>query len=258
SYETGSEGMYDLVHEMRTRIITSSSFQGDNILGAILFENTMDRFVGELPTAICLWQTKRIVPFLKIDKGLADQEKGVQLMKPMPELDALLEKAKASGIYGTKMRSLIHTANKEGIQEVVQQQFDVGLQILGHGLVPIIEPEVSIATPDKELCEDILKEHLLQQLDSLKENQKVMLKLTIPSKVDQYAECVDHPNCICVLALSGGYSQVEANSLLEKQRGMIASFSRALAEGLSAQQSDEEFDKALELSISSIMTASKS
>jgi fructose-bisphosphate aldolase class I len=258
SYEDGSEAMYDLVHEMRTRIILSKVFTGENILGAILFENTMDRMVEGVPTATFLWQTKQVVPFLKIDKGLAELENGVQLMKPMPQLDDLLEKAKQNGIYGTKMRSLIHSANPQGIASVVQQQFEVGKQIMGHGLVPIIEPEVSIAAPDKDICEDLLKEQLLQQLDALGENQKVMLKLTIPNKINQYAECVDHPNCICVLALSGGYTQEEANAVLSKQRGMIASFSRALSETLSAQQSDEEFDEALGKSIFSIMAASRS
>ncbi|KAL3902831.1 MAG: hypothetical protein SGILL_010682, partial [Bacillariaceae sp.] len=251
--------MYDLVHDMRTRIISSKAFDGnDNILGAILFENTMDRTIDGVPTATFLWQHKHVVPFLKIDKGLAEQENGVQMLKPMPQLDELLEKAKQNGIYGTKMRSLIHSANQQGIASVVQQQFDVGKQVLGHGLVPIIEPEVSIVAPDKDLCEDLLKEQLLQQLDALDSSQKIMLKLTLPNKVDQYAECVDHTNCICVLALSGGYSQQEANERLSQQRGMIASFSRALTEKLSVAQSDEEFEEALSESIASIMAASRS
>jgi fructose-bisphosphate aldolase, class I len=248
--------MYDMVHEMRTRIIQSPSFSGDVILGAILFEDTMDRTIDGIPTATYLWQRKGIVPFLKIDKGLADEENGVQLLKPMPNLDDLLEKAKRNGIYGTKMRSLIHSADKGGIQSVVTQQFDIGKRILGHGLVPIIEPEVSIVAPDKTLCEDILKVELLRHLNDLGEGQKVMLKLTLPSNINQYKECVEHPNCLCVLALSGGYTQEEANQLLVKQEGMIASFSRALTEGLSAQQTDEEFDAKLKQSIDSIVAAS--
>lgn len=248
--------MYELVHEMRTRIIKSPSFTGGSILGAILFEETMDRAVDDVPTATFLWQTKGIVPFLKIDKGLADEENGVQILKSMPDLEELLDKAKRSGIYGTKMRSLIHSANKDGIETVVKQQFDVAKRILGHGLIPIIEPEVSIVSPDKALCEDILKDELLRHLDALDDGQKVMLKLTLPTNVNQYKACVEHPNCLCVLALSGGYPQKEANELLSRQDGMIASFSRALTEGLAAQQTDDEFDVALKASIGDIVAAS--
>ncbi|KAG7348552.1 fructose-bisphosphate aldolase [Nitzschia inconspicua] len=255
-YESEPEKMYELVHDMRTRIINAPSFTGDSILGAILFEDTMDRTIDDIPTATFLWQQKGIVPFLKIDKGLAEQENGVQLLKPMPDLDDLLEKAKRNGIYGTKMRSLIHSANKDGIATVVEQQFEIGKRILGHGLIPIIEPEVDIAALDKPICEDILRDELLRHLNALDKDQKVMLKLTLPTNVNQYKACVEHPNCLCVLALSGGYSQIEANDLLLRQNGMIASFSRALTEGLSAHQTDDEFNDKLKESIRSIVAAS--
>jgi fructose-bisphosphate aldolase, class I len=249
--------MYDLVHDMRTRIIKAPSFTGNSILGAILFEDTMGRTIDDVPTATYLWQQKRIVPFLKIDQGLAEMQNGVQLLKAMPQLDKLLLKAKNGGIYGTKTRSLIHSANKEGIASVVAQQFKIGKTVLDQGLVPIIEPEVSITAPDKALCEDILRDELIRHLDALDKDQKVMLKLTLPSNVNQYRACVEHPNCLCVLALSGGYSQEQANELLQKQNGIIASFSRALTEGLSAQQTDDEFHEILHRSITKIVAASK-
>jgi fructose-bisphosphate aldolase, class I len=249
--------MYDLVHDMRTRIIQSPSFTGNSILGAILFEDTMDRTIDDVPVATYLWQQKRIVPFLKIDKGLADLENGVQLLKSMPQLNEVLVKAKNGGIYGTKTRSLIHSANKKGIEAIVAQQFEIGKTILDHGLVPIIEPEVSITASDKPLCEDMLRGELLWHLNALEKNQHVILKLTLPSNVNQYKACVEHPNCLCVLALSGGYSQEQANELLQRQNGMIASFSRALTEGLTAQQTDDKFHDILHKSIVNIVAASK-
>jgi fructose-bisphosphate aldolase, class I len=249
--------MYDLVHDMRTRIIKAPSFTGDFILGAILFEDTIDRTIDTVPTATYLWQQKRIVPFLKIDKGLAELRNGVQLLESMPQLDQILVKAKNGGIYGTKTRSLIHSANKEGIEAVVAQQFKIGRTILEHGLIPIIEPEVSITAPDKALCEDMLRDELLRHLDSLDKNQQVMLKLTLPYNVNQYQGCVEHPNCLCLLALSGGYSQEQANKLLQRQNGMIASFSRALTDGLSVHQTDDEFNVIIQQSIMNIVAASQ-
>jgi fructose-bisphosphate aldolase class I len=254
---SGEDEMFDLVHAMRTRIVTSPSFGGDRILGAILFEMTMDREVQGKPTAQYLWEEKQVVPFLKVDKGLADVENGVQVMKPMPELDALLDRAVAKGIFGTKMRSVIKDANPDGIQAVVDQQFEVGKQICAKGLVPIIEPEVDINSPQKAECEALLKAQLLAHLDGLGEDQPVMLKLTLPETDDFYKECIEHPRCVRVVALSGGYSRDEANARLARNHGMIASFSRALAEGLSAQQSDEEFDATLGASIQAIFEASR-
>ena len=248
--------MFDAVHAMRARIVTSSSFGGDRILGAILFEMTMDRDIEGQPSAQYLWSQKQVVPFLKVDKGLADEADGVQLMKPMPELDALLERAVAKGVFGTKMRSVIKQADAAGIAVIVAQQFEIGKQILGHGLVPIIEPEVDIHCPEKTEAEGLLKAELIKSLDALADDQNVMLKLTLPETDNLYAECIAHPNVLRVVALSGGYSRDEANARLTRQNGMVASFSRALTEGLSKQQSDAEFDAALDASIQGIFDAS--
>ena len=253
---SNEDEMFAIVHEMRTRIITSPSFNGDRILGAILFENTMDREIKGQPTARYLWNEKNVVPFLKVDKGLADVENGAQVMKPMPGLDKLLEKAKANGVFGTKMRSVIKEANPAGIDAVVKQQFEIGRRIVAAGLVPIIEPEVDINCPDKAEAEDLLHAAIMKELDSLGKNELVMLKLTLPEKDNLYADCVAHPNVARVVALSGGYSREEANDRLSRQNGMVASFSRALSEGLSARQSDAEFDAMLDSSIQSIFEAS--
>jgi fructose-bisphosphate aldolase class I len=253
---SGDQQMMDLVHQMRSRIVTSPVFTGERIAGAILFEATMDREFGGKPAADYLWG-KKVVPFLKIDKGLADEANGVQLMKPMPTLDDLLKKAKSKGIFGTKERSVIKQNNAEGIKAVVKQQFEIARQVLSHGLVPIVEPEVDIKNPDKKGSEDVLKKEILAELDKLPANQQVMLKLTIPEVDNLYADLVKHPRVLKVVALSGGYSRDEANKRLAKQNGMIASFSRALSEGLSAQQSDEQFNKSLDTAIQSIYDASK-
>ena len=253
---SNDEEMFTIVHEMRTRIMTSPAFNGDRILGAILFEDTMDRDVKGQTTAGYLWNVKNVVPFLKVDKGLADVEDGAQVMKPMPDLDALLRKAKAAGIFGTKMRSVIKEANPEGIKAVVDQQFEIGRRIVAAGLVPIIEPEVDIHCPDKAGAEEILHANIKEHLDSLGTDEIVMLKLTLPEKDNLYADFVAHPNVARVVALSGGYSRDEANERLARQKGMVASFSRALSEGLSAQQSDEEFNETLDASIASIAAAS--
>jgi fructose-bisphosphate aldolase class I len=253
----GDAQMMDLIHAMRTRIITSPSFNGDRVLAAILFENTMDREIQGRPTAAYLWDVKKVVPILKVDKGLQDEADGVQLMKPMPGLDPLLARAKAKGIFGTKMRSVIKQANPAGIKAVVAQQFEVARQIIAAGLVPIIEPEVDIKCPDKAGAEDLLKAEIMAQLDRLPEGQLVMLKLTIPTRDNLYTDCIRHPRVLKVVALSGGYSRAEANEKLARQHGMVASFSRALTEGLSAQQSDAEFDAALDAAIESIYQASK-
>jgi len=253
---SGEQQMMDLVHQMRTRIVTSPVFNGDRVVGAILFEATMDREFGGKPAAQYLWD-KKVVPFLKIDKGLADEANGVQLMKPMPTLDQLLAKAKSKGIFGTKERSVIKSNNAEGIKAVVKQQFEIARQVLSHGLVPIVEPEVDIKNPDKKGSEAVLKKEILAELDKLPNNQQVMLKLTIPDVDNFYAELIKHPRVLKVVALSGGYSRDEANKRLAKQHGMIASFSRALSEGLTAQQSDAEFNKALDQAIQSIYDASK-
>ncbi len=250
------EEMFGLVHDMRTRIIKSPSFGGDRILAAILFENTMDRSIDGQPTAQFLWNEKNVVTILKVDKGLADEEGGVQVMKPMPDLDGLLDRANAAGIFGTKMRSVIKQANDDGIRAVVEQQFEVGRQILAKGLVPIIEPEVDIHCPDKAAAEATLKSALIAQLDALPEGQVVMLKLTLPEEDNLYADCVAHSNVLRVVALSGGYSREEANARLSRQNGMVASFSRALTEGLSSQQSEAEFDAMMDTSIQSIFDAS--
>ena len=253
---SNDEEMYVVVHEMRTRIMTSPAFGGDRILGAILFENTMDREVEGQSTSAYLWNVKNVVPFLKVDKGLADVADGAQVMKPIPGLDALLEKAKAAGVFGTKMRSVIKEANAAGIHAVVDQQFEVGRRIVAAGLVPIIEPEVDIHCPDKAGAEDIMHAAIKVHLDSLGADEIVMLKLTLPEKDNLYADFIAHPNVARVVALSGGYSREEANERLARQHGMVASFSRALAEGLSAQQSDDEFNATLDASIASIAAAS--
>jgi fructose-bisphosphate aldolase class I len=254
---SGDAAMMDLMHAMRARIITSPSFNGDRILGAILFEDTMDRDILGRPTAEYLWEVKKVVPILKVDKGLEAEADGVQLMKPMPGLDQLLARAKAKGIFGTKMRSVIKQANPQGIRAVVDQQFTIARQIIAAGLVPIIEPEVDIKCPDKAAAEDLLKAAILIRLDGLQEDQQVMLKLTLPDHDNHYAECIKHPRVLRVVALSGGYSRDEANARLARQHLMVASFSRALTEGLSAQQSDAEFNAALDRSIESIFQASK-
>ena len=253
---SNEDEMFALVHQMRTRIITSPSFTGERIIGAILFEDTMDRNIEKRPTADYLWNVKRVVPFLKVDKGLAAEKDGVQLMKPMPELAALLEKAKAKGIFGTKERSFVKQANAAGIKDIVNQQFDVAGQILAAGLVPIVEPEVDIRCPEKAKAEELLKAAIIEELDKLPEGHLVMLKLTLPEQDDFYADCIRHPNVVRVVALSGGYSRDEANNRLRRNHGVAASFSRALVEGLSAQQSDAEFNAMLDKSIQSIFEAS--
>jgi len=253
---SNDDEMFEVVHAMRTRIMTSPAFNGDRILGAILFENTMDREVEGQPTASYLWNVKNVVPFLKVDKGLADEVDGAQVMKPNPGLGELLKKAKAANIFGTKMRSVIKHANAAGIKAVVDQQFEVGRQIVAAGLVPIIEPEVDIHCPGKAAAEDLLHDAIMAQLDKLGPDEIVMLKLTLPEKDDLYADCIAHPNVARVVALSGGYSREEANDRLSRQHGMVASFSRALAEGLSAQQSEKEFNSTLDASIASIFKAS--
>ena len=242
---------------MRTRIMTSPAFSGDRTLAAILFENTMDREVEGKPTASYLWDVKNVVPILKIDKGLADENDGVQLMKPNPGLGDLLQKARGKGIFGTKMRSVIKQASAAGVKAVVAQQFEVGREIIAAGLVPIIEPEVDIHCPDKAEAETLLKAALLEELISLNPDQLVMLKLTLPEVDNFYADCVKHPNVLKVVALSGGYSREEANARLSRNNGVVASFSRALSEGLSAQQSDSEFNTMLDASIADIFAASK-
>jgi fructose-bisphosphate aldolase class I len=254
---SGDEAMYDLIHEMRSRIITSASFSGDRVLGAILFEMTMDREVEGKGTAEYLWTEKQVVPFLKVDKGLEDEVDGTQLMKPMPELDALCQRAVAKGVFGTKMRSVIKVANPAGVAANVAQQFEFGRQILGNGLVPIIEPEVDINSPSKVEAEALLKAAILDELDGIPDGQQIMLKLTLPETDGFYSELVAHPKVLRVVALSGGYSREEANARLARNEGMIASFSRALTEGLSAQQSDDEFDAALDGSVGSIFEASR-
>jgi fructose-bisphosphate aldolase class I len=253
---SSEEEMFDLVHQMRTRIITSPAFTGERILAAILFENTMDREIEGKPTAEYLWDDKRVVPILKVDKGLDDEDNGVQMMKPMPHLDELLARAKDNGIFGTKMRSVIKQANSAGITDVVRQQFEFARRIVAAGLVPIVEPEVDINCPDKGDAEALLKQAILEELNTLDENQKVMLKLTLPEEKNFYGDLIAHPNTLRVVALSGGYSREEANQRLAEQNGMVASFSRALTEGLSKQQSDEEFNKMLDASIQSIYDAS--
>ena len=253
---SNDEEMFGLIHEMRSRIVKSPAFTGEKVIGAILFERTMDGDIDGTPTAQYLWEQRGVVPFLKVDKGLAEPENGVKMMKPMPDLDALLTRAKAKGIFGTKMRSVIDAANPEGIAANVAQQFEVGKQILSHGLMPIIEPEVTITIEDKAEAEDILLVEITKQLDALADDVQVMLKLSLPSKANQYKTLVDHPKVMRVVALSGGYSREDACQKLSENTGMIASFSRALTEGLSAQQSDDDFDTVLASTINTICDAS--
>jgi fructose-bisphosphate aldolase class I len=253
---SGEEEMFDLVHQMRTRIIKSPSLNAERTLGAILFDMTMERTIDGKGTAEYLWENKKIVPFLKIDNGLAAEENGVQVMKSIPELDDRLARANGHKVFGTKMRSVIKLANRKGIQQIVNQQFEIGKKILAAGLVPIIEPEVDINSHEKEQAEGILKLELLDQLNKLKDNQNVMLKLTLPSQANFYSDLVAHPRVVRVVALSGGYARDEANKMLAKNNGVIASFSRALTEGLSAQQSDKEFDEALDKAVQGIFEAS--
>jgi fructose-bisphosphate aldolase, class I len=253
---SNEDEMFAIVHQMRTRIMTSPSFTGERIIAAILFENTMDRDIERRPTADYLWNTKHIVPFLKVDKGIAAEKNGVQLLKPMPELAALLEKAKAKGIFGTKMRSFIKQANAAGIKDIVSQQFEVAGQIIAAGLLPIIEPEVDIHCPERAKAEEFLKAAILEELDELPADQSVMLKLTLPEQDGFYADCIRHPKVLRVVALSGGFAREEANGRLRRNHGIVASFSRALVEGLSAQQSDDEFNAMLDGSIQSIFDAS--
>ncbi len=252
----GEDEMFGKVHEMRTRIITDPAFNGDSILGAILFEKTMDNTINGKPTAEYLWDELSVVPFLKVDKGLAEENNGVQIMKPMPDLDALLTRAVSKKIFGTKMRSTINKASESGIAEVVKQQFDIGKQIIAHGLVPIIEPEVNINATDKVECETILRSEILKQCDALNDDQKIMLKLTLPEEDNFYAELIAHKNVIRVVALSGGYSLDKSCDRLSKNNGMIASFSRALSNGLTASQTDEEFNASLSKAIKRIYDAS--
>ena len=253
---SGEDEMFDRIHEMRTRIVTSPSFGGDRVLGAILFEMTMDRTIEGRGSAEYLWDVKHVVPFLKVDQGLADEADGVQLMKPMPGLDELCERAVAAGVFGTKMRSVVQQADAGGIESVVAQQFEIGQQILGHGLVPILEPEVDIHCPDKALAEELLREAISNHLAGVPAGQEIMLKLTIPTVDDFYLPLVEHPRVLRVVALSGGYARDEANAMLSRNQGVIASFSRALTEGLTAQMSDDEFDAALDRAIASIHSAS--
>ena len=253
---SGEVQMFDAMHAMRSRMVKSRSFQGDRVLGAILFEGTMDRDIDGIGSAEFLWTKKQVIPFLKVDKGLADEHDGVQVMKPMPELDALLQRAVKKGIFGTKMRSVIKLANKAGINAVVAQQFAVARQIISHGLVPIIEPEVDIKSPEKAAAEVLLREALLAELNQQPAAQPVMLKLTLPDTANFYAELVRHPSVLRVVALSGGYSRDEANRRLGENHGVIASFSRALSEGLLAQQSEAEFDALLGATIQEIYAAS--
>jgi fructose-bisphosphate aldolase class I len=253
---SNEDEMFAIVHQMRTRIMTSPAFDAQRILGAILFENTTDRDIEGQPTADYLWNVKRVVPFLKVDKGLAPEKGGVQLMKPMPELSALLDKARAKRIFGTKMRSFIKQADGAGIKDIVAQQFEIARQIIAADLVPIVEPEVDIHCPEKAKAEELLKAAVLEELEGLPAGQLVMLKLTLPEKDDLYADFVRHPKVVRVVALSGGYTQKEGNERLRRNHGVVASFSRALVEGLSAQQSDAEYNARLDASIQRIFEAS--
>ena len=253
---SNEDEMFAIVHQMRTRMITSPSFTGERLIGAILFENTMDRDINGQPTADYLWNAKSVVPFLKVDKGLDPEKEGVQLMKPLPALAALLDKAKAKRIFGTKMRSVIKQANPQGIKDVVDQQFELAAQIIAAGLIPIVEPEIDIHCPQKANAEELLKAAILEKLNQLPADQLVMLKLTLPEQDNFYAAFVKHPKVLRVVALSGGYSRDEANNRLHRNHGVVASFSRALAEGLSAQQSAAEFNATLDKSIQSIFEAS--
>ena len=253
---SGEAEMFDRIHEMRSRIIKSPAFTGERVVGAILFEQTMDREIDGQPTGDYLWKVKGVVPFLKIDKGLQDEAQGVQLMKPMPDLDALLERGVEKGMFGTKERSVIKLADPAGVQAIADQQFEVGRQVLAHGLVPILEPEVDIKSPQKAEAEALLKAALLAGLESVPDGQQVMFKLTLPEQDDFYRELVEHPKVLKVVALSGGYSREDANARLARNHGVIASFSRALTEGLSAKQSDEDFDHMLDQAVKSIYEAS--
>ncbi|MDG1866462.1 MAG: fructose bisphosphate aldolase [Yoonia sp.] len=253
---TNDDEMFTLIHQMRSRIVNADAFTGDKVVGAILFEMTMDREIGGKPAAQALWDDQGVVPFLKVDKGLMDPHNGVQIMKPMDGLDTLLDRAVSAGMFGTKMRSVISAANADGIDAVVDQQFEVAKQIMAKGLVPIIEPEVTISIADKAAAEDMLLVALLTQLDALDADQNVMLKLTLPEQPNLYSKCVNHPRVVRVVALSGGYSRQEANALLAQNTGIIASFSRALTEGLSADQSDAAFNSAIAGTIDDIYSAS--
>jgi fructose-bisphosphate aldolase class I len=254
----GDEEMFRKVHDMRTRIVTSKVFDGSRVLGAILFENTLDRDIAGKPSAEYLWQVKQVVPFLKVDKGLQDEVNGTQLLKPITNLNELLAKANKQNVFGTKMRSVIKLANAEGIEAVVAQQFEVAKQILAAGLIPIIEPEIDIHSPEKAAAEVLLKAALLKHLDTLSNDQQVMFKVTLPETANFYHDLLGHPRLLKLVALSGGYSRDEANQRLSQNKGMIASFSRALTEGVSAQQSDAEFDRVLDATIESIYQASRS
>lgn len=253
---SNDEEMFSKIHEMRSRIVTSRAFTGDRIIGAILFENTMDREIEGRDSVDYLWSEKGVVPFLKVDKGLADEADGVQVMKPIPGLDELLGRAVAKGVFGTKMRSVVKLADEKGIQAIVDQQFEIGRQIAGHGLIPILEPEVDIKSPEKAQAEAMLRDAIFESLDRLGSDEQVMFKLTLPEEDNFYLKLTEHPNVVRVVALSGGYSREEANRRLARNKGVVASFSRGLTEGLSAQQSDEEFDAALDASIQSIYDAS--
>ena len=253
---SNDDEMFALIHEMRARIAQAPEFTGDKVVGAILFEKTMDGEINGKPSATYLWEDRGVVPFLKVDKGLASEENGAQVMNPMPELDALLDKANEKGIFGTKMRSVIHAANAEGVKAVVGQQFDVAKQILAKGLMPIVEPEVTISIADKSEAEELLRDEILAQLDALPEDQNVMLKLTLPNVANLYQPLVDHPRVLRVVALSGGYSREQANDMLSQNAGIIASFSRALTEGLSAQQDDAAFNSVIAGTIDDIYAAS--
>ena len=253
----GDDEMFNVVHAMRTRIVTSPSFNGDRIIGAILFENTLDRDIGGKNSSRYLWEDKNVAPFLKVDKGLAPVNDGVQVMNPIPNLSELLDKANARNVFGTKMRSVIKSADAAGIERVVSQQFEIGRQIVAAGLMPIIEPEIDIHAPDKREAEDLLRDQLLAHLNGLSSNEIVMFKLTLPEESGLYQACLEHPNLVRLVALSGGYSREEANRRLAENSGMVASFSRALTEGLNVQQSDEAFDAMLDASIQSIFDASR-
>lgn len=253
---SNDDEMFALVHQMRSRIITSPAFNGERILGAILFENTVDQVIEDRPTSEYLWQVKNVVPFLKVDKGLADEKDGAQVMKPMPDLGALLDKARVNDVFGTKMRSVIKQADPAGVSAVVRQQFAIGREIVSAGLVPIIEPEVDIHCPDKAAAEDLLLAGVMEELNNLGQDDRVMLKLTLPEQDNLYMNCIEHPNVVKVVALSGGYTRQEANARLARNNRMVASFSRALAEGLSANQSDDEFNTMLGTSIQNIFDAS--
>jgi fructose-bisphosphate aldolase class I len=253
---SGDEEMFSLIHEMRARIVTSPAFHGERVLGAILFEQTMDREIGGRGAAEYLWEEKNVVPFLKVDKGLADEADGVQLMKPMPDLDDLLGRASEKDIFGTKMRSVVKLADPKGIEAIVEQQFEIGRQIADRGLVPILEPEVDIKSPQKAEAETLLRDHISKRLQEVPDNVNLMFKLTLPEEDNFYADLVEHPNVVRVVALSGGYSREDANECLKRNQGVIASFSRALTADLSVKQSDEEFNAALEAAIESIYAAS--